>query len=89
MVASFAYTIPIAVFILGIWLLVMRRSAGRHINIIVPVGAVLVLIDPLIPIPFALTAVILTGVVAALIWQEPLNRTPQACPAALMTSTPK
>ncbi|MGJ6967668.1 low temperature requirement protein A [Streptosporangium sp. G11] len=88
-VASFAYTIPIAVFILGIWLLVMRRSAGSHINIIVPVGGVLVLIDPLIPIPFALTAVILTGVVAALIWQKPLNRTPQAHPAALMTSTPK
>ncbi|WP_127506351.1 low temperature requirement protein A [Actinoplanes solisilvae] len=86
-VASFAYTVPIAVFVLGIWLLVMRRSAGRHINVIVPAGAVLVLIDPLIPIPFALTAVILTGVVAALIWQKPLDLTPQAQPAARTTST--
>ncbi|MCY1143661.1 low temperature requirement protein A [Actinoplanes sp. Pm04-4] len=76
-VASFAYTVPIAVFILGIWLLVLRRSAGRQINVIVPLGAVLVLVDPLIPIPFALTAVILTGVVAALIWQKPLTNTPQ------------
>nr|WP_221381545.1 low temperature requirement protein A [Actinoplanes polyasparticus] len=76
-VASFAYTVPIAVFILGTWLLVMRRNAGRHINIIVPVGAVLVLVDPLIPIPFAVTAVILTGVVVALIWRDPVDRTPQ------------
>lgn len=75
MVASFAYTVPIAVFILGIWLLVMRRSAGRPVNIIVPIGAVLVLVDPLIRIPFALTAVVLTGVVAALVWQNPLDRT--------------
>ncbi len=76
-VASFAYTVPIAVFILGIWVLVMRRSAGRHVNIIVPAGAVLVLIDPLIPIPFAVTAVVLTGVVVALIWKDPLDRTQQ------------
>jgi hypothetical protein len=76
-VASFAYTVPIAVFILGIWLLVMRRSAGRQINIIVPVGAVLVLIDPLTPVPFALTALVLTGVVVALIWKDPLNPTSQ------------
>jgi low temperature requirement protein LtrA len=87
--ASFAYTIPIAVFIFGIWLLVIRRSAGRQVNIIVPAGAVLVLVDPLIPVPFALTAVILTGVVAVLIWQKPLDLTPRAQPAARMTSTPR
>jgi low temperature requirement protein LtrA len=69
--ASFAYTIPIAVFILGIWLLAIRPSASRPVNVVVPVGAILVLVDPLIGVPFALTAVILTGVVAILVWQQP------------------
>ncbi|NJP35403.1 low temperature requirement protein A, partial [Micromonospora sp. HSS6-12] len=41
---------------------------------IVPAGAILVLVDPLIPIPIALTAVILIVVVAALVWQEPYAR---------------
>jgi low temperature requirement protein LtrA len=69
--ASFAYTVPIAVFILGIWLLAIRPSANRPVNVGVPAGAMLVLVDPLIGVPFALTAVILTGVVAILVWQQP------------------
>ena len=69
--ASFAYTVPIAVFILGIWLLAIRPSANRPVNVVVPAGAILVLIDPLLGVPFALTAVILTGVVAILVWQQP------------------
>ncbi|MDT3331482.1 low temperature requirement protein A [Microbacterium sp. KSW-18] len=69
--ASFTYTVPIAIFIGVVWLLAIRPHAGRAVNLIVPSGAVLVLIDPLVPVPVALTAVILAGVVAALIVSEP------------------
>lgn len=70
--ASFAYTVPLAVFILGVWILAVRRSADRIVNIAVPLAGILVLIDPLIPVPFALTAVILTAMVAVLTWRSPL-----------------
>ncbi|AZS47988.1 hypothetical protein CVS53_02698 [Microbacterium oxydans] len=71
--ASFAYTIPIAVFILGIWALAIRPNADRIINIVVPAGAVLVLIDPVIPVPVALTALILIAVVVVLVWRPPFS----------------
>ncbi|MBN9225597.1 low temperature requirement protein A [Microbacterium sp. SCN 70-27] len=69
--ASFAYTIPIAVFILGVWVLAIRRCRDAVVNVVVPVGALLVLIDPIVPVPIALTAVILIGVVAVLVWRAP------------------
>jgi low temperature requirement protein LtrA len=72
--ASFAYTIPIAVFVLGIWLVAIRPHADRWVNSVVPIGAILVLIDPLIPIPVALTAVILIAVVAVLVWRPPRSQ---------------
>lgn len=71
--ASFAYTIPIAVFVLGIWALAIRPQADRVVNVAVPTGAVLVLVDPLIPIPVALTAFLLAAVVAILVWRPPLR----------------
>jgi low temperature requirement protein LtrA len=71
--ASFAYTVPIAVFIFGVWLLAIRPHANRTVNTIVPAGAILVLIDPLVPVPFALTTVILIGVVVVLVLHEPTN----------------
>jgi low temperature requirement protein LtrA len=69
--ASFASTIPIAVFMLGVWLLAIRRHADRWVNTVVPAGAVLVLVDPVVPLPIALTAIILIAVVAVLVWRQP------------------
>jgi low temperature requirement protein LtrA len=69
--ASFTYTVPVAVFIVMVWLLAIRPTAGRIVNTVVPVGAVLVLVDPVIPLPIALTAGILTAIVAVLVWQTP------------------
>lgn len=68
--ASFAYTIPLAVFVLGIWALAIRPHADRVVNTALPLAALLVLIDPLIPVPFALTAVILAGAVVVLVWRR-------------------
>ena len=71
--ASFAFTIPLAVFLLGTWLLAIRPHADPVVNTVVPLANLLVLIDPLIPVPFALTAVILTLTVAVLVWRRPIN----------------
>ncbi|MCS5717712.1 low temperature requirement protein A [Herbiconiux sp. CPCC 205763] len=72
--ASFAYTVPIAAFILGVWLLAIRDNADKVVNVAVPTGAVLVLFDPVLPVPVALTAVILVVVVATLVWRKPRLR---------------
>ncbi|MBK0332378.1 low temperature requirement protein A [Brachybacterium sp. MASK1Z-5] len=72
--ASLAYTIPIAVFMLGIWALAIRPNADRWVNTVVPVAAVLVLIDPVIPIPFAMTTIILVLTVVVLVWRQPAAR---------------
>ena len=73
--ASFTVTIPIAVFILGIWWIALRANADRVVNTVVPVGAVLVLLDPVIPVPFALTAVFLVAIVVVLVLRPPLTTT--------------
>ncbi|MBN8882949.1 MAG: low temperature requirement protein A [Salana multivorans] len=69
--ASFAYTVPLTVFLLGIWLIAIRRYADRVVNTVLPVAALLVLVDPLVPVPFALTSAILAGTVAVLVWRTP------------------
>jgi low temperature requirement protein LtrA len=69
--ASFTVTVPIAVFVLGVWWIAIRDHADRVVNVAVPLGAVLVVLDPLIPIPFTLTAVIMTAVVAVLVIHPP------------------
>ncbi|KSU56617.1 MULTISPECIES: low temperature requirement protein A [unclassified Gordonia (in: high G+C Gram-positive bacteria)] len=73
--ASFTVTIPIAVFILGIWWIALRANADRVVNTVVPVGALLVLLDPVIPVPFALTAVFLVAIVVVLVLRPPLTTT--------------
>lgn len=74
--ASFAFTIPLAIFILGIWALAIRPEADRVVNSIVPAAGLFVLIDPLIPVPFALTTLILAATVAVLVWRRPLDNQP-------------
>jgi low temperature requirement protein LtrA len=70
--ASFTVTVPVAVFLLGVWWIALRANADRVVNTAVPLGAVLVLLDPLIPVPFALTAVFLVLVVAVLVVRRPV-----------------
>ncbi len=71
--AAFTYTVPVALFVLGIWLLAIRRSADAVVNVVVPVGALLILIDPLLPLPIATTALTLIIVVAVLVWRPPVE----------------
>ncbi|WP_432855670.1 low temperature requirement protein A [Amycolatopsis sp. CA-161197] len=71
--ASFAYTIPLAVFVLGVWALAIRPHADHVVNTALPLAGLLVLVDPLIPVPFALTAAILAAAVAILVWRRPAD----------------
>ncbi|SNT38481.1 Low temperature requirement protein LtrA [Rhodococcoides kyotonense] len=69
--ASFTVTVPIAVFVLGVWFVAIRANADRVVNVVVPVGALLVLLDPVIPIPITLTAVVMVVMVAVLVARRP------------------
>lgn len=71
--SAFAYTVPIALFLLGTWVLAIRSCADRVVNVAVPVAALLVLIDPLFPLPIALTALILAVLVGILVWRGPVG----------------
>ncbi|WBU39122.1 low temperature requirement protein A [Homoserinibacter sp. YIM 151385] len=71
--ASFTVTVPIALFMLGIWWIAIRQNADRLVNVVVPLGALLVLLDPVLPIPFAVTALIVVAVVAVLVVRAPVG----------------
>lgn len=72
--ASLTASVPIAVFLLAIWFVAIRRSADRVVNTVVPVGAALVLLDPVLPVPVTLTAAILVGIVVVLVLRPPVDR---------------
>ena len=64
---------PIAVFPLGIWIVAIRDNADRVVNTVVPAGAVLVLLDAVLPVPVTLTAVILVAIVVVLVIAAAVN----------------
>lgn len=74
MTASFTVTVPIAVFLVGIWWIAIKDNADRVVNTVVPVGAALVLLDPVLPVPVTLTALILAGIVVVLVLRPPVAR---------------
>ena len=69
--ASFTVTVPVAIFILGIWAVAIRTCRDRVVNTLVPAGALLVLLDPLIPVPITLTTVVMVAIVVVLIVRRP------------------
>ena len=54
-------------FVLSIWLIAIRAAADRLVNTVLPIGAVLVLLSPLVPYALAITAVVMALMVAALV----------------------
>lgn len=73
--ASFTVTIPIAIFLLGVWWIAIRENADRVVNTVIPLGAAVVLLDAVLPIPVAISAVVLVVIVVALVRHPPLART--------------
>ncbi|APH43979.1 low temperature requirement protein A [Microbacterium sp. 1.5R] len=74
--ASFTVTIPIAIFLLGVWWIAIRENADRVVNTVVPVGAAVVLLDALLPIPVAVSALVLVVIVVVLVLHPPVRREP-------------
>ncbi|MFI6832636.1 low temperature requirement protein A [Kribbella sp. NPDC050241] len=70
--ASFTVTVPIAIFVFGIWWIALRGAADRVVNAVVPLAVVLILLDAILPIPFAITAVVMTLLVAVLVLHPPV-----------------
>nr|WP_245861446.1 low temperature requirement protein A [Microbacterium aurantiacum] len=70
--ASFTVTVPIAVFLLGIWWIAIRDNADRVVNTVIPIAALLVLLDPLLPTPVVFTAIVLVAVVVLLVVRPPV-----------------
>jgi low temperature requirement protein LtrA len=73
--ASFTVTVPIAVFLIGIWWIAIRENADRVVNTVLPLGALLVLLDPILPVPVTLSALILVGIVVVLVIRPPVAST--------------
>ncbi|MFI5693249.1 low temperature requirement protein A [Kribbella sp. NPDC051586] len=84
--ASLTVTLPIAAFVLGIWWIALRDNADRVVNIGVPLGAALVLLDPILPLPFTVVAVVMALVVLVLVLRPPLRHT--ADPSTISASGP-
>ncbi|MDN4477646.1 low temperature requirement protein A [Demequina sp. SYSU T00039] len=72
--ASFTVTVPVAIFMVVIWWITVRHHANRAVHVAVLGGAGLVLADPLLPLPFAVTAIVLVGVVVVLVLNPPATR---------------
>jgi len=71
LIASFTVTVPIAMFVMGIWWIALRHQRDRVVNTVVPTAALLVLLDPVLPFPVAVSAIILTIVVVVLVLRAP------------------
>jgi hypothetical protein len=69
--SDFAVTVPVAVFVLAVWWISVLPAGDRVLNTVLPVGAVLVLLDPLVPVPVVLTAVVVAVMVAAVVVRTP------------------
>jgi low temperature requirement protein LtrA len=73
--AAFTVSVPVALFVLGTWWIALRAHADRVVNAVVPLGAGLVLLDPVLPVTFALTSLVLVAVVVVLVLRPPTTTT--------------
>ncbi|MGK3948840.1 low temperature requirement protein A [Microbacterium sp. K2] len=73
-VASLTVAIPIAIFLLGIWWIAIREHADRVVNTVIPLGAAVVLLDSILPIPVVITAAVLVVIVVVLVLHPPARR---------------
>lgn len=72
--ASFTVTVPIVLFLLGVWWIAIRDNAGRVVNTVIPLGAIVVLLDPILPIPVAVTALVMVVIVVVLVLHPPVDK---------------
>jgi len=73
--ASFTVTVPVAVFLLGTWWIALRPVADRVVDAAVPLAALLVLADPVLPVPVSLSAAVVAALVVVLVVRPPRTST--------------
>ncbi|MBD8078079.1 low temperature requirement protein A [Cellulosimicrobium arenosum] len=78
---SLTVTVPVALFVLGIWWIAIRQSADRVVNTLLPLGALLVLVVALGPVPVVVTALILVAMVVLLVLRPPVGAREHGAPA--------
>ncbi len=61
--AALTYTAPAAIYVLMVWLLILRRLLGGAINLIMPVAAALILASAAGPYSMQVTAALMVGLV--------------------------
>ena len=66
-----AYTAPVALFILGTWSVAIRPNADRLVNVVVPLGALLIFAGSFVSPSIIVTIVILVSMVGVLVWRQP------------------
>ncbi|MCG7311083.1 low temperature requirement protein A [Brachybacterium sp. ACRRE] len=69
--AAYAVSLPIAIFLVGMWCVVLRRSADAVVSTALALAVLVVLIDPLVPLPIALTTIVMALLVAVMVWRRP------------------
>lgn len=62
--SDFAVVVPVAVFLLAVWWISVKPAGDLVLNTVMPVGALLVLGDALLPVPVVFTAVAVAVLVA-------------------------
>lgn len=70
--ASYTVAIPVAVFLLGVWGTAYLNQSDVVVNVAVPVAACLVLLDPVLPLPVAVTAAVIAALVVVLVLRRPV-----------------
>lgn len=67
-VAAATLTVPVAVFVLGVWLLVMRFRLTGIVRVAVPVGAVVIAVSAFLPGSILVAAGVMVALVVAVEW---------------------
>jgi low temperature requirement protein LtrA len=72
--SDLAVSVPVVVFIRGVWWVSVLPSGDRVLNTVLPLGALCVLADPLLPVPVALSALVIAAMVATVVVRGGVGR---------------
>ena len=76
--AAYALAIPVAVFVIVVWALVIRRQAAPIVTGVIHAAIVLILVDPLIPVPAVGTTIAMLMILWVLVCNDPTEKHEEA-----------
>jgi len=71
--AAYTVAVPVAIFLLTLWVVALHDHADRVVDVAVPLAAVLVLLTPLLPVPVVLVAAVVVALVVVLVARPPVT----------------